>query len=194
MSITDINFKEVVSAFLVLFAIIDIIGSIPIVVKLLDNTGHIESGKASIVAGILMILFLFSGEFLLSLLGIDVYSFAVAGSLVIFFIALEMILGIQLYKQSDLGTASIIPLAFPLIAGSGTLTSILSLKAEYQTINILIAIILNIIIVFIILKLVGKISAFLGARGIELIQKIFGIILLSIAVKLFTSNINNLLG
>ncbi len=140
-----IDFKEIITASMILFAVIDIVGSIPIIVDLRSRVGQIQSEKASIVAAAIMISFLFVGESILSLIGIDVNSFAVAGSFVLFFLALEMILGIRLYKDEEANTASIVPLAFPLIAGAGVMTTILSLKAEFKTINIVIAIILNII-------------------------------------------------
>ena len=136
----ELNFKEIVTATMVLFAVIDIVGSIPIIIDLRQKVGHIQSEKASIVAMLIMILFLFLGVQILNLIGIDVYSFAVAGSFVIFFLAIEMILGIQLYKEDSPKTASVVPLAFPLIAGAGTMTTILSLKAEFHTVNIIIAI------------------------------------------------------
>lgn len=188
-----LNFKEIVTATMVLFAVIDIIGSIPIIIDLRKKVGHIQSEKASVVAMLLMILFLFLGVQILNLIGIDVYSFAVAGSFVIFFLAIEMILGIQLYKEESPKTASVVPLAFPLIAGAGTMTTILSLKAEFQTINIVIAIIINMIFVYAVLKSSSKIERLIGEGGISVVRKIFGVILLAIAVKLFASNIQGLL-
>ncbi|MFO8146231.1 MAG: MarC family protein [Bacteroidota bacterium] len=187
-----LDFKEIATASMILFAVIDIIGSIPIIIDLRKKVGHIQSEKASIVAGILMILFLFVGKQILNLIGIDVNSFAVAGSFILFFLALEMILGITLYKDDAPETAAVVPLAFPLIAGAGTMTTLLSLRAEYETINIVAAIIINIIIVFGVLKSSGKIEHFLGKQGINVVRKIFGVILLAIAVKLFTTNIQSL--
>jgi multiple antibiotic resistance protein len=189
---TAFNFKEAFTAGMILFAVIDIIGSIPIIVDLRRKVGHVQSEKASIVAGILMIVFMFVGESMLGLIGIDVNSFAVAGAFIIFFIALEMILGIQLYKDDAPETAAIIPIAFPLIAGAGTLTSVLSLRSEYSAINIIIAIIVNIGFVYIVLKNSGRLEKLFGKQGINVIRKIFGVILLAIAVKLFTSNIKEL--
>jgi len=186
------DFKEIVTASMILFAVIDIIGSIPIIVDLRKKAGHIQSEKASIVAGILMVVFLFVGEEILNLIGIDVNSFAVAGAFILFFLAIEMILGIQLYKDDAPETAAIVPLAFPLIAGAGTMTTILSLRAEYHIVNIIMAIIINIIFVFLVLKSSGKIERVLGKQGISVVRKIFGVILLAIAVKLFTANIQNL--
>ncbi|GGZ43941.1 MULTISPECIES: MarC family protein [Mesonia] len=186
------DFKEIFTAGMILFAVIDIIGSIPIIVDLRKKVGHIQSEKASVVAAILMIVFLFVGEEILNLIGIDVNSFAVAGSFILFFLAIEMILGVQLYKDDAPETAAIVPLAFPLVAGAGTMTSILSLRAEYHTINIIIAILINIIIVYLVLKSSGKIERVLGKQGINVIRKIFGVVLLAIAVKLFAANIQNL--
>jgi len=188
----NIDFREIATASMILFAVIDIIGSIPIVIDLKAKVGRIQSEKASIVAGILMIVFLFLGKEILNLIGIDVNSFAVAGSLILFFLALEMILGITLYKDEEPATAAVVPLAFPLIAGAGTMTTLLSLRAEYEAINIIVAIVINIVFVFIVLKSSGKIERFLGKQGINVIRKIFGVILLAIAVKLFASNIQSL--
>ena len=192
MDMLNIDFREIATASMILFAVIDIIGSIPIVIDLKAKVGKIQSEKASIVAGLLMIMFLFLGKEILNLIGIDVNSFAVAGSLILFFLALEMILGITLYKDEEPATAAVVPLAFPLIAGAGTMTTLLSLRAEYEAINIIVAIVINIIFVFIVLKSSGKIEKFLGKQGINVIRKIFGVILLAIAVKLFASNIQSL--
>lgn len=186
------DLKEIFTAGMILFAVIDIIGSIPIIVDLRKKVGHIQSEKASIVAAVLMVLFLFIGETILNLIGIDVNSFAVAGAFIIFFLAIEMILGIQLYKDDAPETAAIVPLAFPLIAGAGTMTSILSLKSEFATQNIIVAIILNVIIVYAVLKSSKKIEKLFGQQGITVVRKIFGVILLAIAVKLFAANIQNL--
>jgi multiple antibiotic resistance protein len=187
------EFKEILSASLVLFAVIDIVGSIPLIITLREKVGHIQSGKASIIAALIMIGFLFLGEEILNLIGIDINSFAVAGSLVILFLSLEMILGITLYRDEAPETASIVPLAFPMIAGAGTMTSLLSLRAEYHVSNIIIAIVVNIIFVFIILKTSTMIQRILGKSGINIVRKVFGIVLMAIAVKLFTSNIGQLL-
>ena len=187
----QLNLKEIFTAFMILFAVIDIIGNIPIVIDLRKKVGHIQSGKASIIAGVIMIVFLFLGKSILNLIGIDVNSFAVAGAFILFFIALEMILGITLYKQEENNamTASIFPLAFPLIAGPGSLTTLLSLRSEFSVENIIVAIILNVLFIFIVLKTSAKIERFLGPNGINIIRKIFGVILLAIAVKLFAHNI-----
>ena len=188
----NLDFREIITVAMVLFAVIDIVGSIPIIIDLRTKFGHVESGKASIVAGGIMITFLFVGEQILSLIGIDVNSFAVAGAFVLFFLALEMILGIRLYKDDEANSASIVPIAFPLIAGAGTMTTLLSLRAQYQTINIIIAIVLNIILVYLVLKASKKIEMKLGKNGLSVIRKTFGVILLAIAVKLFASNVKAL--
>lgn len=194
ISMFNLNLKEIVTATMVLFAVIDIIGSIPIILSLRAKAGHIQSEKASIVSGVIMISFLFIGESILNVIGIDVNSFAVAGSFIFFFFALEMILGISLFKEDEESDAtSIVPLAFPLIAGAGSLTSILSLKAELSTINIIIGILLNLILVYFVLKRSTWIAKTLGSSGISIIRKVFGVILLAIAVKLFTTNIQGLI-
>lgn len=187
------DFKEIITATLILFAVIDIVGSIPVIIDLRQKVGHIQSEKASFVAIVIMIAFLFIGEEILRLIGIDVNSFAVAGAFILLFLAFEMILGIELFKDDSPETASVVPLAFPLIAGAGTMTTILSLKAEYQTINIIVAIVINMIFVYAVLKSSRKIERFFGKGGIAIIRKVFGIILLAIAVKLFAANIQGLL-
>ena len=190
----NFNFKEILTAFMVLFAVIDIIGNIPIIIDLRKKVGHIQSEKASIIAGFIMILFLFLGQSLLGLIGVDVNSFAVAGAFILFFIALEMILGITLYKDDGSGavTASVFPLAFPLIAGPGSLTTLLSLRAEFHIENIIVAVFLNVILIYIVLKTSSKIERIIGPNGILIIRKVFGVILLAIAVKLFATNIKML--
>lgn len=190
----QLNFKEIFTAFMVLFAVIDIVGNIPIIIDLRKKAGHIQSEKASIISGVIMIVFLFLGERILSLIGIDVNSFAVAGSFILFFIALEMILGITLYKDDEGSnlTASVFPLAFPLIAGPGSLTTLLSLRAEFRIENIIIAVIVNVIVIYIVLKTSTRIERIIGKNGISITRKIFGVILLAIAVKLFTANIKAL--
>ena len=190
----QLNLKEIVTAFMVLFAVIDIIGNIPIIIDLRKKVGHIQSEKASIIAGVIMIIFLFLGKSLLSLIGIGVNSFAVAGAFILFFIALEMILGITLYKDENDGgiTASVFPLAFPLIAGPGSLTTLLSLRAEFRMENIIVALILNVLLIYVVLKTSSKIERLIGKNGINIIRKVFGVILLAIAVKLFTTNVKAL--
>ena len=187
------NINDALSAFLILFAVIDIPGSIPIIVSLRKKVGHVQSEKATIVAGIIMIVFLFVGESILNLLGVDVQSFAIAGSFVIFFLALEMILGITLYKEESPSTASIVPIAFPLIAGAGSMTSLVSLQAEFDNINIIIAIVANMIVVYAVLKNTERLERILGPGGLSVLRKVFGIILLAIAVKLFFTNLIPLL-
>lgn len=187
-----LDFREIVTVTMVLFAVIDIVGTIPIIVDMRNKVGHIESEKASIVAGIIMIVFLFIGEEFLKLIGIDVHSFAVAGSFVLFFLALEMILGIRIYKEEATTSASIVPLAFPLIAGAGTMTTLLSLRSQFYSINIVIAIILNILLVYAVLKSSAKIEKLLGKTGLGVIRKTFGVVLLAIAVKLFAANVKGL--
>ncbi len=187
-----INWKDVFTISMILFAVIDIVGSIPIIVDLRSKVGHIQSEKATIVAAVIMIAFLFVGEEILKLIGIDANSFAVAGAFVLFFLALEMILGIRLYKEDNPSTASIVPIAFPLIAGAGTMTTILSLRAAYDKINIIIAIVINVVVVYGVLKSSGKIERLLGTNGLGVIRKIFGVILLAIAVKLFAANVKGL--
>jgi multiple antibiotic resistance protein len=190
----ELNLKEIFTAFMILFAVIDIIGNIPIIIDLRKKAGHIQSEKASIIAGIILILFLFVGKNILSLIGIGVNSFAVAGAFILFFIALEMILGITLYKDDEHSamTASVFPLAFPLIAGPGSLTTLLSLRAEFRVENIIVAVILNVIIIYIVLKTSSRIERLIGQNGINIIRKVFGVILLAIAVKLFAHNIKAL--
>lgn len=188
----ELDIKQIATVTMVLFAVIDVVGSIPIIVDLRSRLGHIQSEKATIVAAIIMIAFLFVGEGMLKLIGIDANSFAVAGAFVLFFMALEMILGVRLYKDDNPSTASIVPIAFPLIAGAGTMTTILSLRSAYDKINIIIAILINVIIVYGVLKSSGKIEKWLGVNGIGIIRKIFGVILLAIAVKLFAANVKDL--
>jgi multiple antibiotic resistance protein len=188
----NFDFKEIATIGIVLFAVIDIVGSIPIIVDLRNKHGHIESEKASLVAAIIMIVFLFIGEEFLKLIGIDVHSFAVAGSFVLFFIALEMILGIRIYRDTEASSASIVPLAFPLIAGAGTMTTLLSLRSQFYVENIVVAIVINIFVVYGVLKSSGKIEKMLGKTGLGVVRKTFGVVLLAIAVKLFASNVKGL--
>ncbi len=188
----NFNIKEIATTTMVLFAVIDVVGNVPIIISLRKKVGHIQSGKASIVAAVIMIAFLFVGDKILTLIGIDVNSFAVAGSFVLFFLAIEMILGIAIYKDEEPESASIVPIAFPLIAGAGTMTSILALRAEFYVENIIAAIIINIIFVYLVLKSSARIERFLGRSGLSIIRKVFGVILLAIAVKLFASNIHQL--
>jgi len=187
------NFVEIGTATMILFAVIDIIGSIPVILKIKGDVGFIEARKATLVAGSIMIVFLFVGTSILKLVGINVESFAVAGSLVLFGLAVEMIFGIEVFKSEEveLGnkSASIVPIAFPLIAGAGSMTTIVSLRAEFESINIVIGIIINMIIVYLVLRSTTIIERVLGNTGIVILKKVFGIILLAIAVKLFSTNV-----
>jgi multiple antibiotic resistance protein len=190
----EFNVQAVVTVTMILFAVIDIIGSIPLIIQIKQKAGEIHPLKATFVALGIMVLFLFLGEQILSLIGISVESFAVAGAFILFAMAVEMILGVTLFKEEGPPkTASIVPLAFPIIAGAGTMTSLLSLRAEFATINILIGIAINMILVWVTLALTARIEKLLGAGGIAVIRKVFGIILLAIAVKLFSSNAKILL-
>ena len=180
--------KEIITVTMILFAIIDILGAIPVIIEMRQRAGHIQSEKASVAVLILMIGFLFAGNELLDLIGLDIQSFAIAGSFVIFFIAMEMILGIQFFKEEMPESISIVPLAFPLIAGAGTMTTLLSLKSQYQTQNIIVAIILNTLFVYMVLKNVKWLEHLLGKTGLSILRKAFGVILLAIAIKLFRSN------
>lgn len=187
---TDFNFSDLFKTATVLFAVIDIVGSVPIIIKIKEQAGEIHPLRTSIVALCIMIGFLILGESILKLFGVDVKSFAVAGSIILFAMSFEMILGVRLFRDSVSGkTASVVPLAFPIIAGAGTMTTLVSLRAEFATINIVLAIIINVVIVYIVLRLTKKIEHLLGEGGIAILKKVFGIILLAIAVKLFTTNI-----
>jgi multiple antibiotic resistance protein len=182
-------FKEILSVTMILFAIIDILGAIPVIIELRKKAGgHIQSEKATMVSLILMIIFLFLGEGLLNIIGLDISSFAIAGSIVIFIIAMEMVLGINFFKEEMPDAVSIVPLAFPLIAGAGTMTTLLSLKAEYATVNILVGIFINMIFVYAVLKNSQRIEKMFGPTGLHILRKAFGIILLAIAIKLFRNN------
>ena len=186
-----LNFKEIFSVSLILFSVIDILGSLPIIIDLKKKGKTIESAKATLTAGMLMIVFLLAGESILNLFGIDVASFAVAGALIIFLLGIEMILGVTLFKDSvDAESSTIVPIAFPLIAGAGTMTTILSLKAEFHMWNIMIGIVLNLLFVYLVLRSSNWISRKLGKGGAEVLRKVFGIILLAIAIKLFKTNWN----
>jgi multiple antibiotic resistance protein len=190
----SINFLDILSVFMVLFAVIDITGSIPIIIDIKRKGGVIQAGKASLVAFLIMLVFLFGGINVLKLFGVDLSSFAIAGSFILFFLALEMVLGITIFKDTMGANASIVPLAFPLIAGAGSMTTLLSLRVVYGLPEIIIALILNMILVYIVLKLTHVFQKFLGPNGIAILRKMFGIILLAIAIKLFMSNIAISLG
>ncbi len=191
-----LDFKEILSVTLILFSVIDILGSIPIIINLRKKSGRIQSEKATIVAGVLMVLFLLLGKNILNLFGIGVEDFAIAGALIIFALGAEMILGIEIFKadpEADPANTSIVPLAFPLIAGAGTLTTILTLKSEYTQTNIAIGILINLLVVFIVLKSTNWLERILGKTGLDVLRRIFGIILLSISIKILKSNLFDLI-
>jgi multiple antibiotic resistance protein len=181
----EFNLRDTASATMVLFAVIDVVGSIPVIIGLRQKVGDLNSEKATLVSMAIMVAFLFIGKSMLSLIGIDVSDFAIAGSFVLFFLALEMILGIRLYKDEVPATASVMPLAFPLIAGTGTLTTLLSLRAEYHILSILVAILINVVFVYLVLRNIGRLEKLLGVGGVAVLRKVFGIVLLAIAVQLF---------
>jgi multiple antibiotic resistance protein len=183
-----LNLREILAAFMVLFAIIDIPGSIPIIIDLKAKSGDVQPVKVTLVSFLILLSFLFVGSPLLGIFGIDVSSFAIAGSFIIFLIAMEMVLGIELFKQDSHGSGAVFPIAFPLIAGAGSITTILSLKAEYSTINIFIALVLNMVVIFLVLRLTSTFERILGKSGLQILKKVFGVILLSIAIKLFLTN------
>ncbi|WP_343672374.1 MarC family protein [Chitinophaga sp.] len=185
------HFDQILAITFTLFAVIDIVGSVPVLISMKEKLGHIDSGKATLASGVLMILFLLVGEPFLKLLSVDVHSFAVAGSIVIFVIGLEMILGVEFFKsEKDTKTGSLIPIAFPLIAGSGTLTTIMSLKANFDQWNIFAGILINLVIIYVVLRSLSFIERILGKAGLMVVRKFFGVILLAIAVKIFKSNLN----
>lgn len=186
----EFSFKEILSAFMVLFAIIDITGSIPVILGLKQQGNKIEALKISIISSLIFIIFLFLGDAILSLFGVDISSFAVAGALVIFVLAVEMVLGVEIFRNDGPGgSVTIVPIIFPLIAGAGSLTTVLSLRAEYAVENIIVAIMLNMAVVFIVLSKIEWAERVLGQGGIFILRKFFGIILLAIAIKLFSTNI-----
>ncbi len=188
------NIQQFVSAFIVLFAVIDIIGSIPIILNLKQNGRNVDVNKATLISFALLIGFFYAGDLMLKLFQVDIASFAVAGAFVIFFMSLEMILDVEIFKnQGPIKDATLVPLVFPLLAGAGSFTTLLSLRAEYDSINIILALILNMVWVYIVLKLTDKVEHVLGKGGIYLLRKFFGIILLAIAARLFTANVNLLI-
>lgn len=189
------DFQACASAFIVLFAVIDIIGSIPIILTLKENGRTVDATKATLISFALMVAFFYVGDLMLKLFSVDIASFAAAGSLIIFFFALEMILDVEIFKnQGPIKSATLVPLVFPLLAGAGVFTTLISLKAEYADVNIIIALILNMIWVYVVIKMTKHIERLLGRGGIYIIRKFFGIILLAIAVKLFTANFAQLWG
>jgi multiple antibiotic resistance protein len=188
------NFDELLTVTFTLFAVIDILGSIPLLITLKKKMGEIQEAKATLISGALMILFLLAGDKFLSILGVDVRSFAVGGSIVIFILGLEMVLGIEFFKsEDDVKSGTVVPIAFPLIAGSGTLTTIISLKANYDNITVSVAIILNLLIVYIVLRSLAYIEKIIGPGGLLAIRKFFGVVLLAIAVKIFAANASGLI-
>lgn len=187
---SSFNFQEMISAFIVLFAVIDIIGSIPIIINLKERGQSVNALKATLISFALMLGFFYAGDMMLKLFHVDIESFSVAGAIVIFLMALEMLLDVEIFKnQGPIKSATLVPLVFPLLAGAGSFTTLLSLRAEYASVNILIALTLNMIWVYFVVSMTDKVERFLGRGGIYLIRKFFGIILIAIAVKLFMSNI-----
>lgn len=192
--LAGMNWNAILTISFTLFAVIDIIGSIPLLISLKHKMGGINEAKATLISGGLMILFLFVGEKFLNILGIDVKSFAVGGSIVIFILGLEMVLGVEFFKSDgDPKTGTVVPIAFPLIAGSGTLTTIISLRANYDEIPVLIGILLNLVFIFMVLKSLDIIRKLLGDAGMLAVRKFFGVVLLAIAVKIFATNAGGLI-
>jgi multiple antibiotic resistance protein len=190
---SKVDFSQIVTVTFTLFAVIDVLGSLPVIISIKKKVGDINAFQATLVSGALMLLFFFIGEQMLEFMGLDIRSFAIAGSIVIFILGLEMILGLEFFKQdADARSSTLVPVAFPLIAGSGTLTTVMSLKAAYQYYNILIAIFINLIIIYITLRSVNLLERLLGPSGITVVRKFFGVILLAIAVKIFRNNIGAL--
>ena len=191
---TNFNFQQILSAFIVLFAVIDIIGAIPIIIDLKDKGKDVNALKATLISFLLLLGFFYAGDILLRLFHVDIESFAVAGAFVIFLLSLEMILDIEIFKnQGPIKEATLVPLVFPLLAGAGSFTTLLSLRAEYASVNIIVALILNMLWVYFVVRVTRKVERVLGKGGIYLIRKFFGIILLAISVKLFMSNITLLM-
>lgn len=190
----QVDLKALFTVSFTLFAVIDIVGSIPLLISLKEKLGGLSEIKATLISGALMVLFLFLGEELLNILGVDIHSFAVGGSIVIFILGLEMVLGIEFFKSDkDIKASIMVPIAFPLIAGSGTLTTIMSLKANYSTSTVFLAILINLVIIYIVLKSLNTLKKLLGAGGMIAVRKFFGVILLAIAVKVFSSNAQGLI-
>ena len=190
----SISLKELLTVSFTLFAVIDIIGSVPVLISLKTKLGEIREVRATLISGALMVLFLFIGEPFLNLLGLDVGSFAVGGSIVIFILGLEMVLGVEFFKsENEIRAATVVPIAFPLIAGSGTLTTIISLKANYNQMTVLVAILINLLVVYIVLRSLNFIKRILGPAGLIAVRKFFGVVLLAIAVKIFATNAQGLI-
>jgi multiple antibiotic resistance protein len=190
----EFDFNSLLTVTFTLFAVIDVIGSVPILISIKEKVGGIREWRATLISGLLMLLFLFAGEKFLNILGLDVRSFAVGGSIVIFILGLEMVLGLEFFKsEKDIKAATVVPIAFPLIAGSGTLTTIMSLKANFDQTTLLIAILINLIIVYVVLKSLNFIARLLGPAGLIAVRKFFGVVLLAIAVKIFATNAQGLI-
>ncbi|MDL2213650.1 MarC family protein [Bacteroides sp. OttesenSCG-928-E20] len=190
----QINFQEIASAFIVLFAVIDIIGSIPIIINLKERGQKVDATKATVISFLLLLGFFYAGDMMLKLFSVDIASFAVAGAIVIFLMALEMLLDVEIFKnQGPIKEATLVPLVFPLLAGAGSFTTLLSLRAEYASVNIITALVLNMIWVFLVVSMTDKVQRVLGKGGIYITRKFFGIILIAIAVRLFTANITQLI-
>lgn len=190
---SGLDFQQFLSAFIVLFAVIDIIGSIPIILDLKQKGRSVNALKATLIAFALLIGFFYAGDMMLRLFQVDIASFAVAGAFVIFLMSLEMILDIEIFKNTGPIEATLVPLVFPLLAGAGSFTTLLSLRAEYAPVNIVLALILNMVWVFVVLKLTDRIERLLGKGGIYVVRKFFGIILLAISARLFTANVTSLI-
>ncbi len=189
LGLSNIDISQIVTVSFTLFAVIDMLGSLPVIISIKKKSGDINAMQATLVSGGLMLLFFLMGEQMLQFMGLDIKSFAIAGSIVIFILGLEMVLGLEFFKpEKDGASSTLVPVAFPLIAGSGTLTTVMSLKAAYQYYNILIAIFINLVIIYITLRSVNLLERLLGPSGILVIRKFFGVILLAIAVKIFTNN------
>jgi multiple antibiotic resistance protein len=190
LELTKKDFSQIVTVTFTLFAVIDVLGSIPVIISLKKKMGDINAVQATLVSGALMLLFFFVGEQMLEFMGLDIQSFAIAGSIVIFILGLEMVLGLEFFKSDkDAKMSTVVPIAFPLIAGSGTLTTVMSLKAAYQSYNILIGILINLVFIFITLRSINFLERILGPSGIAVVRKFFGVILIAIAVKIFRSNL-----
>ena len=191
---SEFNFHELISAFIVLFAVIDIIGAIPIILTLKQNGRSVNATKATSISFVLLIGFFYVGDMMLRLFQVDIASFAIAGAFVIFLMSLEMILDVEIFKnQGPIKEATLVPLVFPLLAGAGAFTTLLSLRSEYASINIIVALVLNMAWVYVVLKMTGRIERILGKGGIYVIRKFFGIILLAISARLFTANLTLLI-
>jgi multiple antibiotic resistance protein len=185
----QLDFRDIASITMVLFAVIDVVGAAPVIIELKKRSGELKSLNITLVSGLIMIVFLFLGEPMLNLIGIDIPSFAIAGSFILFVIAVEMVLGIRIYKDDPSNSPSIVPIAFPLIAGAGTLTTLLSLRSQYALENIVVGVLINVVFVYVVLRNLYRIENVLGAGGINILRKVFGVILLALAVKLFKANI-----